>query len=220
MKKIQFDFQYNIPDEYLHQTNKLNLSASWDYDGPEYMWVFVCKDTGKFNYELFYIYHDIDNSEQSKEFADLKAGKLNKAILIEAKKQPIIASLFFEVDFSNLPQKEYKINNEIYYSRPKIMPPIETYEVNEIFYDLKKNQWIEPFAWKKPYITSEELELARINIIKGIELDLSNDQISVELKNKLIEFKTSLEEIPKKFAGCDPWAIPFPNDPRAVNDNS
>ena len=220
MKTVNFNFNFKIPDEYLYQTDKLNLSASWTYNGPKHMWVFVNKDTGKFNYELFYIYHDENNIEQSKEFANLKAGKLNKAILIEAEKCPIIASLFFDIDHTQLPQKEYKINNEVYFSRPDPMPPIETYDIDEIYYDLKNNKWIEPFAWKKPYITIEELNTARLNIIESVKLNLLDENLSNELREKLIDFKNKLEEIPKKFKDCDPWTIPFPNDPRAVDIDS
>jgi hypothetical protein len=214
MEKITFEFEYNLPDEFLHQTDDLKLTAVGTYNGPEFLWVFVDKETGKLDYQSYYLYHDKHKEKQSIEHAKLKGGRRHLPVLVTAKENPIIASFFMNIDYDNLPKKQYTKDNTVYYSRPDPVPPIETYEVTEIYYDLDRKQWKNPLPWKTPHITAEMFDHARQSIIQGVEDDLKNSEISSELKTKLQQFLVELQAIPVKFNGCDPWTIPFPIDPR------
>ena len=44
---IEKDFTYNIPDDYLAQTNNDSKTAEATFKGPDKIWIFVDKDTGK-----------------------------------------------------------------------------------------------------------------------------------------------------------------------------
>ena len=47
MKQITKDFTYDIPDEYLAQTNADGDTATASYTGPEKLWVFVDEASNK-----------------------------------------------------------------------------------------------------------------------------------------------------------------------------
>ena len=44
---IQKDFSYNLPDDYLAQTNADGKTANAKYNGPDKIWIFIDKDTGR-----------------------------------------------------------------------------------------------------------------------------------------------------------------------------
>lgn len=216
MNSITQEFEYPLPDEYLHTTDELKLTGKFLYEGPEKIWVFVDKDSGKLDFNSFYMIHDESNPAESENLATLKAGVHRTAILVDSKIDTVIASLFMFMDVNTLPQKEYKIENKVYYTRPDPTPTFETYDVDEIYYDFENNEWKKPLPWKKPHISAEEFNTARLSIIESVDSYISEtENISEELKTELLAFKTELEDIPNKFKDCDPWTIPFPLDPRS-----
>jgi len=214
MANITFQFEYDLPDEYLHQTSELGLKADWTYNGPDKFYIFVDKETGLLEWSMGTMEWDKKDPAGSEELAKIKAGLAREAILIDAQEEPLVASFYQLVDQSTLPQKEYKINDVVYYSRSNPTTPEHTYEVGEVTYNLETKSWNKPFAWKKPHITMEQHNQARLNIIAGVDEDLVDEDLDPALKTKLEEFKAELEAIPEKFDGWDAWQIPFPNDPR------
>lgn len=214
MANITFQFQYDLPDEYLHQTSELGLKADWTYNGPDKFYIFVDKETGLLEWSMGTMEWNKKDPAGSEELAKIKAGLAREAILLIAEEEPLVASFFQMVDQSTLPQKEYKINDVVYYSRSEPTTPEHTYEVGEVTYDFETASWNKPFNWKKPHITMEQHNQVRLNIIAGVNLDLEDEDLDPALRTKLEEFKTELEEIPTKFEGWSPWQIPFPNDPR------
>lgn len=214
MADVTINFEYDLPDEYLHQTSELGLKGQWTYIGPEKFWVFVDNSTGKFDYAMHYVLWNKKDVAGSTEYAEIKAGMARKAVLVDANAEPLMASFFQQFDRNGLPQKEYKIGKVVYYSRPDPITPDHAYEIEEITYDLEKNEWVKPFPWKKPHITVEQHEMARIRLISGVDDDIADEDTTDEMKTKLQAFKAELEAIPTKFAGWSPWQIPFPSDPR------
>ena len=47
MAKISKIFSYNLADDYLAQTNDLQKTALWTYNGPDKVWVFIDNETKK-----------------------------------------------------------------------------------------------------------------------------------------------------------------------------
>jgi hypothetical protein len=216
MANTTFDFEYDLPDEYLHQTADKKLKAKFTYTGPEKIWITVDKTTGQLEFSSGF-YAD-DGSKELEDFVNTLAGQARKAILLDAKKEPVIASIFVDRrPQSDFPQKEYRLpgDDTVYYTRSDPTLPDHTYEVAEIKYDLASNKWVKPFPWKKPHITREQFEHARTSIIESAERDIADPKTSEELKKKLKAYKAELEAVPTKFAGWDVWQIPFPADPRA-----
>jgi hypothetical protein len=217
MANITIDFEYNLPDEYLHQTATKGLKAQWTYTGPAKIWIMVDNTTGQLEFSSGH--HPDDGTPEFAAFMHIMAGQARKAILLDAATEPLIASIFVDRrGQTEFPQKEYKLPNDdtVYYSRAEPTLPDHTYEVSEIKYNLVSNEWIKPFPWKKPHTTMAQLEIARLGIIKGVADDLASADTPAEMKVKLQAFKAEMEAIPTKFAGWDAWQIPFPNDPRAV----
>jgi hypothetical protein len=217
MANITVNFEYNLPDEYLHQTATKGLKAQWTYTGPAKIWIMVDKTTGQLEFSSGF--HTDDGTPELAAFINTLAGQARKAILLDAATEPLIASIFVDRrGQTEFPQKEYKLPNDdtVYYTRANPTIPDHTYEVAEIMYNLSTNAWVKPFPWKKPHITMAQFEAARLSIISGIADDIANDATSAEMKTALQAFKAKMEEIPTKFAGWDAWQIPFPNDPRAV----
>jgi hypothetical protein len=215
MANITINFEYDLPDEYLHQTATKGLKAQWTYTGPEKIWITVNRETGILEFSAGW--HEDDGTEATENFMNTLAGLGRKAILLDARQEPLIASIFVDrrsqVEF---PQKEYKLqgDNKVYYTRADPTLPDHTYEVAEIKYDLDANRWIKPFPWKKPHITMENFERARLSIIDGVSRDIADSATPADLKIKLLAYKAEMEGIPAKFAGWDAWQIPFPDDPR------
>jgi hypothetical protein len=216
MANVTFNFEYDLPDEYLHQTSELGLKGEWTYTGPDKFFVFVDNETGKLEVSMSTDPYNAKDVEGSTALANLRAGLARTAVLVEAAQEPVIASFYQYYDAATLPQKEYKINKVVYYSRPNPTIPDHTYEVSDVVYDFETASFVKPFTWKKPHITAEEHDNARLRILAGAieELEDPDSEISDELRTKLVAFKEELEGIPTKFAGWSPWQIPFPNDPR------
>lgn len=216
MANVTFKFEYDLPDEYLMLTSELGLKGEWTYTGPDKFFVFIDNATGRLERSMSTDPYIAKDADACTEFANLRAGVARTALLITAEQEPVIASLYQSYDAAVLPQKEYKIKNVVYYSRPDPTIPDHTYEVEDIIYDFETASFVKPFPWKKPHITAEQHDNARLGIISGINEDLEDpdSEISDDLRTKLIAFKTELEGIPTKFAGWSPWQIPFPNDPR------
>lgn len=218
-RNITFDFEYDQPDEYLHNTAEEGLKGTWTYNGPEKFYIFIEKATGKIDMSSGMQQYDSRDPDGSREMAQLFAGQARTAVLIEAQNEPIIATLFQQQPLaSDLPQKEYRVDGDdtVYYSRPINQYMDHTYEVSEIVYDFATSSFVKPFPWKKPHVTMEQHDQARLNIIAGIDRDIDDEELnySDEMKAKLLAFKAELQAIPTKFAGWSPWQIPFPNDPR------
>lgn len=215
MADITINFEYDLPDEYLHQTATKGLKAQWTYTGPEKIWITVNRETGILEFSCGW--HNDDGTPETEAFMHTLAGLGRKAILLDAKKEPLIASIFVDRRGQNeFPQKEYKLPNDdtVYYTRANPTLPDHTYEVSEIRYDLQANSWVKPFPWKKPHTDMARLEQARLAIIEGVSRDIADAATPADLKIKLLAFKAEMEALPTKFAGWDAWQIPFPNDPR------
>lgn len=230
---ITFDFEYDLADKYLYQTNELGLKATWTYKGPARIWVQVNRETGYLNPSNDCLADD--GTEATAAIAKAQAGLDHVAVLVHAKEQPIIASvMWMEIDQADFPQVEFTredvdpTDTTVYYSRAATPTLDHTYEVGEMRYDIDSESWITPFPWKKPHMTWEVLDTGRTQIIadaKQSKADLENDADATEgqwtdLISDLDDFIAELEAIPTKFPRdtWDPWMVPFPSDPRVNFD--
>jgi hypothetical protein len=198
------------------QTSDLGLTGKWTYVGPEFIWVFVDKSTNKLDLGKNYIAHDPKDADSQK-IAELFAGQAYRAVLVDPKQEPCLASVYMPQPMaSELPQKEYKLDGDdtVYYSRPDPQFPDHTYELSEIQYDFVTNSWVKPFPWKQPHVTIEQMDNAIQVIVASAEADLADEDTTDEMKSKLETFVTEMKNVKTKFAGWQPWQIPFPNDPR------
>jgi len=61
----------------------------------------------------------------------------------------------------------------------------------------------------------DTLTAARDAILKNTDQPY-HQAIDPVIKQKLSEYRQKLRDLPKTFAGIDPWKVPFPTDPVAV----
>jgi hypothetical protein len=222
--EISVDFTYDMPDKYLYKTNELGLTADFTYTGPAKFWCYVNRQTGyvmpSYDQEAY------DGTLDQAERWHQQGGQESAAILVDARKEPLLATLLWmKLDQADYPQTEFTrtdidpSDTTVYYSRATIPVPDHTYEVGEIKYDFIANDWVKPFPWKGPHMTFEQLDAASTSLISeaGESIISYNEQGNTDMATKMTVFKEELEAIPTKFPRdtWDPWMIPFPQDPRA-----
>lgn len=214
-------FTYNLPDEYLMQTNKLGLTAEWTYEGPDKIYVMVDKETKKINNLLGWLqYDDTKSKEENDKFADMFSGLAFDYVLIDAEEEPLLlaavvgGSIGPEVD--KVTQKTYTLEGETepFYARPNPPFPNKTIEVSEIEFDSDTNEWKKPFPWKKPHVTKEDF-LRALNLLIEQEKAVETTEFTSTQKTKWASYLTALDNVTVRFADYldTPWMVPFPTNP-------
>lgn len=216
MATIKKTFTYALPDDYLAQTSDLGLTAEWEYEGPDKLFVFVRNEDGDVLFPQSYI--ATNGTEEEAAAAALRAGIDSTALLLtpgENDDHALIASLYMPKDTSRLsgyPQKEYKIDGVTLYERPDPTSPDHTYDIEGIKYDFGTGKFELP--WMKPWMTMELHMTVRDSILEGAKADLESGSLDEEVAAKMPEYIEKLENTYEKFAGWEPHMIPFPDDPR------
>ena len=208
---VEKTFSYDLPDDYLHQTNTAGLTGTFTYNGPDRVWVFVDNNTRKLVSGLFYTEQDDGDL--------IPTDPNHTKVCVTAEHDPIIISMIVNQGYLDLPTKEELLPDGSYYRRPDPTPPDHTYELTECEYDLTNNSWIKPFPWKKPHMDWDTLKLARNMMLKESDGIIRNNILSDEELTKLEAYRQTLRDIPSVFAGIDPWKVPFPNMPINISGN-
>lgn len=226
MAKTTKKFTYDIPDDYLLQTNKLGLTAEWTYEGPDKVYVMILKDTKKINPLLgWMLYEDGRTREENDAAADTFSGLNYDYALIDVEEEPLLlaavvgASLGPNID--EVPHKTYTLDGETepFYSRPNPPLPHKTIEVGEVEFDFQTKEWKKPFPWKKPHITKEQL-LDALEAIKELEKAVDTTGFTSTQKTKWAAYLTALDNVTIKFKDYldTPWMVPFPTNPMHLDN--
>lgn len=224
LPEVEVTFEYDIPDRYLHQTNSLGKTATFKYKGPEKIWVFVEADTGRLEVGMDARAYNPDDENQAKEMETF-GGKNHKAILVDATKEPLLATLVW---MDNEPHENYPCKawrdpdtNEVVYWETDPLIPDDAYDQANIYYDLEKNEWIKPFPWEKPGLTEEEWEASREATAWHVSEELRkdpdlNDPANADVRQKVVDHLNDLKNLRTKYPApeWDHWMIPFPKHPR------
>jgi len=221
MAKITKTFDYVIPDEYLGQSG--TGTASWTYEGPAFLWVFIRNSDGAWLNGQSFIPARTATDQQGP--AAIRAGLDETAILLDPGNDDtdaLIASLLLGKDTgegAGYPQKEFALaSGEVYYKHATPIPPDHAYEVNEIKYDLAGGAWVKPFPWHQPWMTQTQHEAARDGALTGATTRLNENRANLTAaqitaaENVIAE----LTNLYTKFAGVEPFMIPFPEDPTTL----
>ena len=227
-------FTYKVPDDYLAQTDALGLTASWTYDGPRWLFVFVDKASGKLLPSQSCMAFNRQPNSGDIEHANTRAGVDEIAVLIDMNsptdEEAIIASIYFGKDTgkaAGYPQKEYKIagDDTVHYERPDPISPDHAYAADEIEYDQAAGAWKSPLPWFKPWITMEQHKAARDGLVADAQANLDAEatenggqgNLTDQQRAALQAFIAELNGLYTKFPAADGWGphmIPFPDDPR------
>ena len=202
-------FNYDLPDDYLHQTNTAGLVGSFTYNGPDKIWVFINNDSKKLVSALYYT---------EKDDGDLiPTSEGQTKVCVTAESDPVVISMIVDQGYYSGPTKKETLPDGSIYERLDSPPPDHTYELTEIEYSVEEGKWSKPFPWKNPHMTWEMLKLARNAMLRESDLIIRNNVLSPADLEALEQYRQKLRDIPSVFAGIDPWKVPFPNMP--INTN-
>lgn len=203
---IKKTFTYDIPDDYLYQTNTKGLTGTYTYEGPDKLWIFVDKETNKIFGSLIYTDAEDGDSVPTPEAA--------YKVCVDANVDPELVSMLFNVvDYSTLPTVAEDLPDGSQYVRPISPPPDHTYELNDCVYDPVAKAWVKPLPWKQPHMTWDELKQARNMMLLGTDKVLVQNLLTDEQKIEFEAYRQLLRDLPVTFAGIDPWKVPFPDEP-------
>lgn len=226
MAKVTKKFTYDIPDEYLLQTNTLGLTAEWTYEGPDKVYVMILKETKKINDLLGWVsYDDNKTREENDAFADMFSGLDHDYALIDIEEEPFLLAAVTGNGLApspdEIPHKTYTLEGETtpFYSRPNPPYPHKTVEISEIEFDFNTKEWKKPFPWKKPHITKEQL-LSALDLIKAQEKEVDTAGFTSTQKTKWASYLTALDNVTIRFADYldSPWMVPFPENPMSLDN--
>lgn len=202
---IEKTFTYNVPDEYLHNTNRLKKTNTWTYKGPDKLWIFVDKETNKIPSRFHYT--ERDNG------AEVPTPEDQYKVLVDADQNPLLASMIHnELDYGTLPHDIEEFADGSTYGVPNPLPPDHTYELVDVEYNPESGEFLTPYPWKKPHMDWETLINIRNQLLAAS--DQSYRMAAEEDKTAWEEYRTKLRDLPDTFAGVDPWKVSFPEQPK------
>lgn len=203
-------FEYDLPDAYLYETNTKGLTATFTYNGPDKIWVFVNNNTKKLFNTVFYTEHDDGDL--------IPTDPNHTKVCLNVESDALLMSLLVQQDFSLLSTKSESLPNGNVFEFYDPVPPALTYEVNEIEYDIENNVWLTPFPWKKPYMTWNELKNARNSLLRESDLIIKTKSLTQNQLDSIEAYRQVLRDIPTTFDGVDPWKVPFPDLPTEIKE--
>lgn len=197
---------YDMPDDYLHQTNTLGKTGSYDYEGPDKLWIFVDETTGRpLNGQVFTEKDDGD---------DIPTPPGMVKIFVDANIDTVMASMIWRhKDYSYLPTQTEQLPDGTSYTRPINQPPDHTYEFMECVYNFATSSWTTPFPWKKPHMTMDGIKAARVALLAASDKFLAVTLLTDTERAAYEVYRQKLRDLPATFAGVDPWKIMFPVPP-------
>lgn len=211
MNTIQKTFTYDLPDDYLYQTNELGKTAEWTYIGPDKLWIFIDKESNLYTNRCL---TDFDHGGEIPVPID------QYRICVDCNLEPLLCTLLYEkqsphaIDPGTLDQHIEELPDGLTYQRPLNPVPDHTYELFEIMFDPNTNNAITPFPWKKPHMTWEGIRQWR-----NLKLDHSDDRdheyMPESLRTEWQEYRQKLRDLPQIHGAnngdqeptTDPWKI-------------
>lgn len=169
-KQVSVTFTYPIPDDYLAQTGTLGKTATWTYNGPDFVWVRMWKDTN--TYVGDYLIAEWDPEH--------RPGHPDEYLVkIDCAANPLLSQLLVDpigkVDYATLDQHTETLPDGTTYTRPHDdnMPPDHAYNRMAVEYNPTTQTWVQPFPWQQPHSDWHDVRHWRNNV-----LSLANDRTS------------------------------------------
>lgn len=207
MANIKKIFTYNLADDYLAQTNKLQKTALWTYDGPDKIWVFINNETKKLE-STTYFTAETDGPTIP---TPLGCTKLE----INCSNNALIATLVgacTPVDGASLPQYSETLPNGEVYERPLHPMPDHTFEINDATYDFDIDEWTLP--WKQTWVTWEQLIERRDALLKDVSIEMTNiSDYPTSLQTAFADYKKALEDLETTWDGYAAYKVWMPVHP-------
>jgi hypothetical protein len=207
MAKISKIFSYNLADDYLAQTNDLQKTALWTYNGPDKVWVFIDNETKKLFNTTYY------TAEMNG--ADIPTPEGTTKLEINCANNGLIGTLLGAcdpIDGSTLPQFSETLPNGEIYERPMSPMPDHTYEINDATYDFNTDEWTLP--WKQTWVTWEQLISRRDGLLTDVTIEMRNVRDLPESIQTLFDaYKLELENLETNWEGYPAYKVWIPVHP-------
>jgi len=210
MEIITEDFTYNVPDSYLSTETTEGKTNTITYEGPNEIWVFVDKLTGKLNWSMHAL---INFDDGMQELANVHAGQDHKAILVHFDQNPLICwAMYGDLDWDSLGEKTFTLDgeDEPYYTHPDPLPPQMIYDYPNFVYLFDSSTWKTPYPMQTPQQTEDDVKGYIALYIEDIDRHLSNPDtgLTADQRAQLEAGKTFAEGIEAKY-GPDGANVPF-----------
>lgn len=198
-QNITKTFTYPIPDDYLAQTSVLGKTATWTYEGPDHVWLFMNKDDNTYIGRWLLSEHDAH---------EYPCGEHEYLVKLDCEAEPLLATLLHDPigkpDYASLKQRSETLPDGTTYTRPHDdnMPPDHAYDAELITYNPTTQSWNKPLPWKQPHSTWHDLRHWR-NALLDLNDNKIHDYMPAELKAKYQEYHQALKDLPQIHGATD-----------------
>jgi len=213
MAEITKNFTYDIPNEYLSQSNSNGDTATASYTGPDRLYIFVDATTGKNTLsqnapdEDFIYNPTTDTTPEGERLVTLDC----------AGEDTLMCSIFLPHTVTLSQSEVVTALPEGYGNYSTQWPPMpdHAYERDLCVHDEDSNNWT--LTWKQPWQTWETLTQLRND-----RLDATDHRVAADMpdsvKQPWIDFRTKLRELPVTFKRGESDEYPahmvkFPEEP-------
>lgn len=221
---IEQTFTYDLPDDYLAQTSSEGRTATATYNGPDKIWVFIDRDTGRSDTSRLVLTDEEDG-------ADYPVPEDQYKVEINCATDPVLCSLFdAKVEWDTVQgQTNIVVNlpDGTTYERPDPTDVDHTYELDMCTYNMdgtldengKYTGGTWTMQWKQPWTSWEQLIIVRNNALAGSDSKIADDMPEAT-KQKWLDYRQKLRDLPALFGhGTDEeipaYMVNFPVEPGA-----
>ena len=207
---ITKEFTYDIPDDYLGQTNDENKTATWTYEGPDQLFVFAYKDSNIV--DLSPSYTIAEDGDEVPEPIDKYRVKVDTT---KDNHMPMASIIWQDLDFDTLTFKSETLPDGSTWRCLDPLPPHEAYDDDNITYDKDTNTFTYP--WMQPHIDWEEIKRARVGLLDmSDEVIKDKEEYTTEEIEDVKVYRQKLRDLPDTFAGMPAWKVSFPETPACM----
>lgn len=204
MQIITKEFTYDVPNVYLSTDTSEGKTGTVSYHGPDEIYVFVDKKTGKLNWSMHCL---INHDETIYDLAQIHAGEDHRPILVTFDQNPLICWAMWGVyDEENASETTYTLEGETepYFSHFDPIPPHEVYDYPEFTFLFDNAAWKTPYPMRSPQRTQDEWTEIFNGMIADAQACIDAEDVNDDDTAAMIAYKEELEALPTRFADV-PW---------------
>jgi len=198
---ITVPFTYDMPDDYLAQTNSLGKKGVYTYVGPDTLYIFVDQVTGKWDRRAP-LHDGHDGSEVPVPLHQVRVD-------IDCAKDPLLAVLVGGMPSEHIPPTSEQptiqetLPDGSIYERHKQPDPHHTYEINDMVFDFTAKEFPKPYPWKQPHMTWAGIRMWRNSLLYHSDHAALADDTPEEVQAQWNEYRQKLKDIPNVHGGVN-----------------
>lgn len=203
-------FTYDIPDDYLGQTNTENKTSSWTYEGPDQLYVFAYADNNVVDLSPSYTI-----AEDGDEVPVPQGMYRVKVDTSKDNHMPLASIIWQDLDFANLTFNEETLPDGSVFRHLDPLPPHEVYDDDNITYDSATDTFTYP--WMQPHVDWDEIRSARLGLLtQSDEAMKDQEDFTEDELTEIKAYRQKLRDLPNTFDGYPAWKVSFPQTPECM----